>query len=267
MAPDPPPRAPGRADLAGRAVAGYAGAAYLLFLAVLGYGIGFFADRGVPKGIDGGTAGPTAVAVLVDLLLLGLFAVQHTVMARPRYKRWWARVAAPAAERATFVAAASLVLVLLFWLWQPLRARVWHLSGLPAGLVLAGYLGGWALAVATTFQIDHADLFGLRQAWQRLRGAAYRPPAFTRDGLHRYVRHPLMTSFLLVFWLAPTMTAGHLLFAAAATGYILVGTSFEERDLERHFGDDYRRYQAAVPALLPVRLRPRRPGPVTGSRA
>jgi protein-S-isoprenylcysteine O-methyltransferase Ste14 len=255
MAVHPPQDAPARTDRAGRAIAGYAAAAYLLFLAVLSYAIGFFADRGVPKGIDGGTAGPAAAAVAVDLLLLGLFAVQHTVMARPGYKRWWARVAAPAAERATYVLAASVAMALLFWLWRPLPARLWHLSGLPAGLVLGGYLGGWALAVATTFQIDHADLFGLRQPWQRLRGRAYRPPAFTRDGLHRHVRHPLMTGFLLVFWLAPAMTAGHVLFAAAATGYILVGIRFEERDLLRHFGADYRRYRAEVPALLPVRLR------------
>ncbi|MEN3356335.1 MAG: methanethiol S-methyltransferase [Mycobacteriales bacterium] len=257
---------PRYADRAGRAVAGYAAAAYLLFLAVLVYSIGFFADRGVPKGIDGGTTRPTAAAVVVDLLLLGLFAVQHTVMARPRYKRWWARVAAPAAERATFVVASSLTLVLLFWLWEPIPTRIWHLSGLPAGLLLAGYLAGWALAVTATFQIDHADLFGLRQAWHRLRGTTYRPAAFTRDGLHRHVRHPLMTGFLVVFWLASTMTAGHLLFAAVATGYILIGTSFEERDLQRHFGEDYRRYRAEVPALLPVRLRPRRPAPVAGTR-
>jgi protein-S-isoprenylcysteine O-methyltransferase Ste14 len=247
-----------RPDRPGRAVAGYAAAAYLLFLGVLGYSIGFFVNYGVPKGIDDGTSRPAAVAVAIDLLLLGLFAVQHTVMARQPYKRWWARIAAPAAERATFVLAASLVQVLLFWLWQPLRGRVWHLTGLPAGLMVAGYLAGWALAVAATYQIDHADLFGLRQAWPRLRGTTYRPPGFTRRGLHRYVRHPLMTGFLLVFWLAPTMTAGHVLFAAASTGYILVGIRFEERDLQRQFGADYRRYRAEVPALLPVRLRSRR---------
>jgi methanethiol S-methyltransferase len=254
-------RQPTRPPLAGRrspppsvpalAVLGYAATVYVLFLAVLVYAIGFFADAGLSAGIDQGarSAGPLAVAF--DLLLLLLFAVQHTVMARPWFKRRWTRLVPAPAERATFVLCASLLLALLFWQWRPLGGTVWHLSGLAAGVVLAGYAAGWVVAVGSTFLIDHFDLFGLRQAFAPARGAAYRPPPFTERGLYRRVRHPMMAGFVVVFWAAPTMTAGHLLFAAAATGYILAGIRFEERDTERDLGGAYRAYRARVPALIP----------------
>src|SRR6516165_8890251 len=229
----------------------YAAAVYLLFLGVLGYAVGFFADVGVPKGIDQGPHAAAPVAVGIDLLLLLLFAVQHTVMARPWFKRRWTRVVPQPAERVTFVLAASLALALLFWLWRPVGGTVWSLPGPGAATVWAGYAAGWALAVSSTFLISHWDLFGLRQAWLHARRVRYSPPPFTERGLYRRIRHPLMTGFLIVFWAAPTMTAGHVLFAATATGYILAGIAFEERDLIRSLGETYTAYRARVPALIP----------------
>ena len=238
----------------------YAAAVYLLFLAVLGYAVGFFAGFGVPKGIDQGPRAAVPVAVAIDLLLLLLFAVQHTVMARPWFKRRWTRIVPAPAERATFVLAASLVLALLFWLWRPIGGTVWNLPGPGADALWAVYAAGWAVAVSSTFLISHFDLFGLRQAWLHARRARYSPPPFTERGLYRRIRHPLMAGFVVVFWSAPAMTAGHLLFAAAATGYILVGIAFEEHDLIQSLGETYAAYRARVPALIP-RPSPRRPSP------
>jgi protein-S-isoprenylcysteine O-methyltransferase Ste14 len=229
----------------------YAAAAYAASLLVTAYAAGFLAGFAVPKGIDDGTRHPWPAAAAADLALLLLFAAQHTVMARRWFKRAWARVAPEAAERSTYVLSASLALALLLWLWQPLPGTVWRLSGPAAAAVTAVYAAGWALALGATFMISHFDLFGLRQAYLRARGAPYRPPAFSTRGLYRMVRHPLMTGFLVVFWAAPAMSAGHLLFAAAATGYILAGTAFEERDLLRDLGEPYRAYRARVPALVP----------------
>lgn len=242
---------PPRASVPALIVLGYAAAAYLFFLAVLGYSVGFFADFGVPRGIDQGAVRPTPAAVAVDLLLLLLFAVQHTVMARPWFKRQWARIVPAPAERATFVLAASLVLALLFWLWRPVGGTAWSLRGPGADVLLAGYAAGWAMALGSTFMISHADLFGLRQAWLHARRVGYTPPPFTERGLYRRIRHPLMTGFVVIYWSAPTMTIGHLLFAAAATGYILVGIAFEEHDLIRSLGDTYTAYRSRVPALVP----------------
>jgi methanethiol S-methyltransferase len=255
-------RQPTRPQSAGRRLAprgvpallilAYAAAVYVLFLAVLGYSVGFFADAGVPTGIDEGTRSAWPLAVAVDLLLLLLFAVQHSVMARPWFKRRWTRVVPVPAERATFVLCASLLLALLFWQWRPAGGTVWHVSGPAAGVLLALYAVGWVVAVGSTFMIDHFDLFGLRQAYLHTRGGAYRPPPFTERALYRRIRHPLMAGLVIVFWAAPAMTAGHLLFAAAATGYILVGITFEERDARRDLGEPYRAYQRRVPALMPA---------------
>ncbi len=238
----------------------YAVVVYLLFLAVLDYAVGFFAGVGVPKGIDQGPRTVVPVAAAIDLLLLLLFAVQHTVMARPWFKRRWTRVVPAPAERTTFVLAANLVLVLLFWLWRPIEGTVWNLSGPGAGALWAAYAAGWVVAIRSTFLISHADLFGLRQAWLHARRIRYSPPAFTDRGLYRRIRHPLMAGFVVIFWSAPTMTAGHLLFAVAATGYILAGIAFEEHDLTQTLGGSYTAYRARVPALIPrPSLRPRRP--------
>jgi methanethiol S-methyltransferase len=240
----------------------YAAAVYLFMLAVLGYAVGFFAGVAVPKGIDQGSRAAAPVAVAVDVLLLALFAVQHTVMARPWFKRRWTRIVPAPAERTTYVLAASLVLALLFWLWRPVEGTVWDLSGTGADALRAVYAVGWAVVVSSTFLISHFDLFGLRQAWLAARGAGYSPLPFTQRGLYGRIRHPLMAGFVIVFWSAPVMTAGHLLFAATATGYILVGIAFEEHDLIQNLGDTYAAYRARVPALIP-RLSLRRPGPAS----
>jgi methanethiol S-methyltransferase len=229
----------------------YAAAVYLFFVAVLGYAAGFFAGFGVSKGIDQGprAAGPAAVAI--DLLLLLLFAVQHTVMARPWFKRRWTRIVPAPAERASFVFAASLLLALLFWLWRPVSGSVWSLRGPGADALWAVYAAGWAMAVGSTFLVSHVDLFGLRQAWLHARGVRYSPPPFTERGVYGRIRHPLMAGFVVIFWSAPVMTAGHLLFATAATGYILAGIAFEEHDLIHILGGTYTAYRARVPALIP----------------
>jgi methanethiol S-methyltransferase len=166
-------------------------------------------------------------------------------------------VPAPA-ERATYVLAASLALALLFWLWRPIGGTVWNLPEPGAAVLWAAYAAGWAVAVSSTFLISHSDLFGLRQAWQHARRATYSPPPFTERGLYRRIRHPLMAGFLIIFWAVPTMTAGHLLFAATATGYILAGIAFEEHDLRQSLGETYAAYRARVPALIP-RPFPRHP--------
>ena len=241
----PPARMPALIILA------YAVAVYLFFLAVLGYAAGFFADFGVPKGIDQGPHDAAPVAAAIDLLLLLLFAVQHTVMARPWFKRHWTRIVPEPAERATFVLAASLALALLFWLWRPIGGTIWNLPEPGAVLLWAGYAAGWVVALSSTVLISHSDLFGLRQAWLHARHVSYSPPPFTERSLYRHIRHPLMAGFLIIFWSAPTMTAGHLLFAAAATGYVLAGIAFEEHDLVRSLGETYTAYRARVPALIP----------------
>jgi methanethiol S-methyltransferase len=235
----------------GLIIAVYAVTVYLLFLAVLGYAVGFFGDFGVPKEIDQGPRMVVPAAAAIDLLLLLLFAVQHTVMARPWFKRRWTRYVPAPAERTTFVLAANLVLALLFWLWRPIGGTVWSLSGPGAGALRAVYAAGWAVAISSTFLISHSDLLGLRQAWLYARRIRYSPPPFTERGLYSRVRHPLMAGFLVIFWSAPTMTAGHLLFAAAATGYILAGIAFEEHDLIQSLGGTYHAYRARVPALIP----------------
>ena len=243
---------PQRARVPARIVLAYAAAVYLFFWAVLGYAAGFLAGFGVPKGIDQGPRAAVPPAAAIDLLLLFLFAIQHTVMARPWFKRRWTRIVPEPAERTTFVLAASLVLALLFWLWQPIGGTIWNLPGPAADALWAVYAAGWALAVSSTFLISHSDLVGLRQAWLNARRVRYNPPPFTERGLYRRIRHPLMAGFVVIFWAAPVMTAGHLLFAAAATGYIGVGITFEERDLRRDLGEPYRAYQGRVPALIPA---------------
>ena len=182
-------------------VGAYATTAYLLFLAVLAYSVGFFAGVAVPKGIDDGTHGATSAAVAVDLSLLAAFAVQHTVMARQSFKRVWLRVVPATPERSTYVLASSLLLALVFWLWRPVDGVVWRVEDRAAVVFRGAYACGWVLAIGSTFLISHADLFGLRQAWQR----RYRPPRFTERGMYRLVRHPLMIGFVVVFWSAPVL--------------------------------------------------------------
>jgi protein-S-isoprenylcysteine O-methyltransferase Ste14 len=242
---------PQQARVPARVILAYAVAVYLVFLAVLGYAAGFFAGLDVPKGIDQGPRAAVPVATAIDLLLLALFAIQHTVMARPWFKRRWTRIVPGPAERSTFVLATCLALALLFWLWRPIGGTVWNLPGPGADALWAVYVAGWILAIGSTFLISHFDLFGLRQAWLNARRVRYSPPPFTERGLYQRIRHPLMAGFVVIFWSAPTMTAGHLLFAAIATGYILAGIAFEEHDLVQSLGGTYTAYRARVPALIP----------------
>lgn len=252
----------------GLLVALYGVVAYAAFLATFFYAIGFVANLAVPKSIDiglpmGAADELLAVSVLVNVLLLGLFAVQHSVMARPGFKRWWTRFVPKSMERSTFVLLASVALSLLFLQWRPLSAVVWDLSGGLAGAVLVALCAvGWGLVLASTFQIDHFELFGLKQVWARLTRRALPMPEFRVPLFYRHVRHPIYLGFMLAFWSTPVMSAGHLLFAVVTSGYILIGIWFEERDLVAHFGQRYRDYRQQVGMLLPRVFR-HGPGPVT----
>jgi protein-S-isoprenylcysteine O-methyltransferase Ste14 len=230
----------------------YGAFAYVVFLGTILYAIGFVTGIGVPKTIDTAWFGPAAEAVAVNLLLLALFAVQHSVMARQTFKRWWTRMVPPAIERSTYVLLASLILIVLFWQWRGMPAVIWRVEAPWAALALQALsLGGWAVVFLSTFLINHFELFGLHQVALNLAGRSAPAPRFRTPFLYKAVRHPLYLGFILAFWSAPTMTAGRLLFAAATTAYILVGIALEERDLIETFGDEYRRYRQRVAMLVP----------------
>jgi protein-S-isoprenylcysteine O-methyltransferase Ste14 len=232
----------------------YALLSYAVFVVSFLYAVGFVGNMVVPKSIDVGAGdAPLAQALIVDLLLLALFAVQHSVMARPAFKRWWTSFVPKSVERSTYVLFASLTLLLLYWQWQPMAATVWHVEHPLAVLALQiVFWGGFALVLASSFLINHLELFGLSQVLARVSGDEPAPPVFRTPLLYRHVRHPLYLGFLLAFWAAPVMSIGHLLFAIATSGYILIGIWFEERDLIDQFGDRYRRYREQVSMLLPL---------------
>lgn len=230
--------------------------AYVIFLAAFLYAIAFVGDFAVPRTIDRGLTQGIASAIAIDVALLLLFAAQHSIMARPRFKAWWTRIVPQPAERSTYVLATSLVLAFLYWQWRPVLWVIWDIPGsVYRNLILAVFGLGWGLVLVSTFLIDHFDLFGLRQVWLNFRQREYTPIAFKMTGLYRYVRHPIMLGFIVAFWAAPTMTAGHLLFAVVTTGYIVIAIRIEEADLLRFYGENYRRYRDKVRALLPLRRR------------
>jgi protein-S-isoprenylcysteine O-methyltransferase Ste14 len=230
----------------------YGAASYAVFLATFLYAIAFVAGFGVPKHVDNGADTPFLIALGIDLVLLALFSVQHSGMARPAFKRWWTRFVPQPVERSTFVLISSLVLILLFWQWRPLPQLIWSVDALPARWALLGLSAlGWLLVLSSTFLINHFDLFGLRQVWLHLIGRPYTQLKFGTPFLYRFVRHPLYVGWLLVFWSAPVMTAAHLLFAVMTTGYIFVAIQLEERDLVQ-MHPEYAEYKKKVPMMLPV---------------
>jgi len=230
----------------------YSACVYVFFLATFLYAIGFVEGVFVPKSIDTGTAGGVIASLAINTALLGLFALQHSVMARPAFKRVWTKIVPEEAERSTFVLFASLILALVMWQWRPIPSTVWSIENPAVAIaVLAVSWAGWAMLLISTFLISHFHLFGLTQGFGRLLGRKSPEMIFVTPLFYRWVRHPLYVGFILAFWAAPRMSLGHLFFAVATTGYILVGIWFEERDLVAHFGERYLRYRESVGMLFP----------------
>jgi protein-S-isoprenylcysteine O-methyltransferase Ste14 len=230
----------------------YGAAAYVAFLGTILYAIGFVAGLVVPKTIDTGSIGPVGEALAIDVLLLTLFAVQHSVMARKPFKRWLTQFIPASIERSTYVLLASLALILVFWQWRPLPIIVWQLSDPTMAMALLGLsMVGWLIVFLSTFMINHFELFGLHQVLLNLIGRRAAEPRFKTRLLYKIVRHPIYLGFIIAFWATPMMTAGHLLFSLVTTAYIFVGIALEERDLIELFGDEYRRYRQRVATLIP----------------
>jgi protein-S-isoprenylcysteine O-methyltransferase Ste14 len=238
--------------MGGLAALVYGGASYVAAIAAILYGICFIGGW-APRSIDSGGL-PTAplTATIINLALLGIFAVQHSVMARPQFKAWWTRIVPPSVERSTYVLLSALALALLYWQWRPISGTLWSVGPPIAYLLVAIYFLGWVVVLISTFLINHFDLFGLAQVWAAWRGSKPGPTEFRTPLFYKVVRHPIYTGFLLAFWATPTMSAGHLLFAAASTAYIFVGIWLEERDLVALFGDTYRRYRERVSMIVPL---------------
>ncbi|OBK41513.1 hypothetical protein A5657_08520 [Mycobacterium kubicae] len=241
---------------------GYGVASYAVFLVAFLYAIGFVGNFVVPRSIDHGVAAPLWPAVLINMGLLAVFAIQHSVMARPAFKRWWMRFVPQEIERSTYVLLSSLALLLMYWQWRSMPTAIWDVRQPVARWALwALFWLGWAIVFLSTFMINHFDLFGLRQVYLAWRKEPYTEVEFRSNLFYRLVRHPLMLGFVIAFWATPTMTAGHLLFSGATTAYILVALQLEEHDLVAALGDDYRAYRREVPMLLPI-PRPHRAEPL-----
>jgi protein-S-isoprenylcysteine O-methyltransferase Ste14 len=230
----------------------YGLASYLVFFFTFLYAIGFVSGLLVPKTIDTGTAAPMTEAFIFNLLLMSLFAVQHSVMARRQFKQWWTQFVPKSVERSTYVLFASLALVLLFWQWSPMPMVVWQVADPQiAGAIMGLSFVGWLLVLTSTFLINHFELFGLHQVVNNLAGRGMDKPRFKTPVLYKVVRHPIYLGFIIAFWATPVMTVGHMLFAAVTTAYIFVGILLEEHDLIELFGDEYRRYRERVAMLVP----------------
>ena len=229
----------------------YGVACYAVFFATFLYAIAFLGNFLIGNAIDAAPTMSVGQAIAIDIALLAVFALQHSIMARPAFKRWWTRFVPAPMERSTYVLFSSLALILLFWLWQPIGAVIWQVDH-PIGkaALYAGFAAGWALVLLATFLINHFDLFGLRQSWLYFIDRPYAEIPFRTPSLYKVVRHPLYVGWLLAFWCTPTMTAAHLLFAVMTTAYILIAIQFEERDLTRAF-PEYANYRQRVPALIP----------------
>lgn len=234
------------------AVLVYGVVSYAIFFATFCYAAGFVGNILVPKSMDAAPTVPFWTALAVNVGLLGLFAVQHSVMARPVFKRWITRHIPEAAERSTYVLMSSLALILLFVAWQPMGGVIWSITHpVGAGIMHAGFAFGWLLVLVTTFLINHFDLFGLRQVWKFARGVPYRPLRFVTPGPYKLIRHPLYLGWLCAFWFTPTMTAAHLVFALATTAYIFIAIRLEERDLIAFHGEEYVNYRRKTPMIVP----------------
>jgi protein-S-isoprenylcysteine O-methyltransferase Ste14 len=230
----------------------YGAVSYAAFLASFVYAIAFVGNLPAPKTIDSGPSGPLSTALLTDALLLSLFALQHSLMARPAFKAWWTTIVPQAVERSTYVLISSLLLGLLFWQWQPITEVIWKVDNRPLRLAVdALFWLGWLVTLGATFMLNHWDLFGLRQVYLRLRRVAYTPPIFEAGALYKFVRNPIMLGFLIAFWAAADLTLGHLLFALGMTAYIFVGIHFEERELAATSGAAFEQYRKDVPMIVP----------------
>ncbi len=225
---------------------------YLVFFLAFVYAIGFLAEIIVPKSINSGTESALVSSLIINLLLLGAFAVQHSLMARPFFKCWFTQYVPVPIERSIYVIVSSLLLFLLYWLWQPMTTVVWQVdSSLGQSLIWAVFALGWIIVFLSTFMINHFDLFGLRQVWLHLRDRPYEHVPFQTRALYKFIRHPIMLGFIIAFWATPVMTQGHLLFSLMTTLYILIGIQFEEHDLKNILGEDYTHYRKTVPMLFP----------------
>jgi protein-S-isoprenylcysteine O-methyltransferase Ste14 len=232
----------------------YGLASYAIFFVTFLYAIGFVCGLVVPKTIDTGAVVPTAEALIVNLLLMSVFAIQHSVMARKQFKQWWTQFVPAPIERSTYVLFTSLALILLFWQWRPMPTPVWQIGDASVAMaVTALSLVGWLVVLTSTFLINHFELFGLQQVVNNLAGRSVAAPRFRTPLYYKFVRHPIYLGFIIAFWAAPTMTVGRLLFAAVTTAYIFVGIFLEERDLVDLFGDEYRGYRERVSMLVPWR--------------
>ncbi|MEM9839663.1 MAG: methanethiol S-methyltransferase [Pseudomonadota bacterium] len=236
----------------------YGVASYVVFLGVFVYAIAFLGNFYIPNSIDADPAGPVRTALIVNLALLSGFAVQHSLMARPFFKRWWTSMIPPAAERSTYILFSNLAMIALFLWWQPIGGVVWDINAQPSrSIILAIYFIGWAILFYATCLLNHFELFGLRQVWHHLRGLPQPEAQFREPGMYKHVRHPIYVGWLIIFWATPTMTMAHLLFAVVTSLYILVAVQFEEHDLVKALGDDYRNYKRRVPMILPLPRRKR----------